>query len=946
MAATAYAAAVSLLNTMDDIKIHPLLSIHFKINYPIESLREKVDFFVDFVEKYSDAESREAEDLFSRIADAAHEAEETINVEAAHRVRAGSTGESHVITTGKLEKITQEMDCVKENAMNAKEETGFRDPYSPPPPASSSAPPPPYSQLPLASSCATMKGFAYAEDLMRRVATVARKAMPHKLQRKKKVMDYNKVVKAAAERTGSSVPPSSSSIPPATAMVGFDGYMEQLLDQLTGHHPGRQILPIVGMGGIGKTTLATNVYHNSNIMRQFKYRVWITVSQKFSPRKIYLQALSCLGISTGDVDTYNDQQLSDKLYKFLYDRRYLVVLDDVWSVEAWEKIMFFFPENNNKSRIVVTTRQQELVDYFGSSVVTLGFLDEKNSWELFCEKTFAEEGCPPELEEIGKEIVKKCKGLPLAITVFGGLLRKSPPTRKYWERIAKDRSLILDSEEGSIKPLSIFYLSYKHLPVWLKPCFLYLGLYPEDHEIDVPELIKLWVAEGFIRSKTEQSLEEVGESYTKELVDRNLLLVRELRLDKKLKSFRVHDIVRELCIRTGEREKYFCVRRDIDGMRHSIVDEATARLFYPRESQETPPSIVHPLILERERAKLSPKSRLLKVSLVRDRTNLGSYSQDVNLRYFYSGFEDDNAIHSSMQLFWSLQTLIIRHMGKTFDAPLEIWKMPQLRHIDMISISIPDPPSPTCEDDVIVLQNLQTLTHVKNLVLSEEVCKRIPNIKELSITYKFNDAEEASRCNSHLQNLGRFDKLETLQLYSNYPGGDSLLRLPSSITRLLLYGCKLEWSDMAMIASLPHLLFLELFDQAFVGGEWNLGSEEFLCLKRLRIVLCGDLIHWNITSGDSSNFPVLETLELAILSKLEEIPSVMGEIPTLERIDLKGCNESVNMSAIEILEEHESYGNRSLKLTLYLDNEDEAVMWRDKIQELGITCQNLHFHTP
>ncbi|KAL1537967.1 putative late blight resistance protein R1B-16 [Salvia divinorum] len=453
MAATAYASLVSLLNTMDQIQIHPHLSTCFD-NYQFQYLREIVDVLVDFVENYS-----EAEDLMRRIVDAAHEAEDVIEVEAADRIRGKFTTKSAKMLLRRLEKMIQEMSSIKESVIKFKEETGFissmRRPSPPPSSSSSSAP------------CAAKK----------------------------------------------------------TTMRGFDRHVAQLLDELIGHDS-RRILPIVGMGGIGKTTLARNVYDNSLVVYHFDVRAWVTVSQEYNASDMLSQALSCLGGSSDKAD----DELGEELHQTLYGRRYLIVLDDVWSVAAWEKIKSFFPENGNGSRIVVTTREQKVVNYFGSSSLFVDFLDYKNSWDLFCEVAFAEQNCPPQLERIVEKIVGKCRGLPLAIRVIGGLLGKSLRTQEYWEEIAKDKSLVLECS---------------------------------NHKIDVSRLIKLWVAGGFIKRTKNQSLEQVAESYINELVDRNLLLVGELTKHKKVElgwSFHLHNIVRlskleSLSIR-GRRERY------------------------------------------------------------------------------------------------------------------------------------------------------------------------------------------------------------------------------------------------------------------------------------------------------------------------------------------------------------------------------------------------------
>lgn len=144
---------------------------------------------------------------------------------------------------------------------------------------------------------------------------------------------------------------------------------------------------------------------------------------------------------------------------------------------------------------------------------------------------------------------------------------------------------------------------------------------------------------------------------------------------------------------------------------------------------------------------------------------------------------------------------------------------------------------------------------------------------------------------------------------------------------------------MKMIASLPHLEGLELHGRAVVETEWNFAEEKFRCLRFLDIHGCHELINM---SADSSNFPVLRELSIGSLSKLEEIPSGVGDIPTLVIMRLSNCSESATISAIKILEEQESLGNEDLHLILGISDKSQEEMWREKIQALDFTCQNLH----
>ncbi|KZV24874.1 hypothetical protein F511_14757 [Dorcoceras hygrometricum] len=716
-------------------------------------------------------------------------------------------------------------------------------------------------------------------------------------------------------------------------MVGFDEDLDQMMDTLTGDESNLQILSVVGMGGIGKTTLARHIYSNPFIVNHFDLHAWVTISQQYSVHEILLGLIKDTGVVAGVGEKLTDDELGLRLYKILFGRRYLIVMDDMWSIEVWHAIKRFFPDSDNGCRILVTTRLSNVADDFHSCTPhRLPLLDEVQSWSLFCGKVFGKsESCPLELEEIGKTIVRNCGGLPLAVAAISGLLAKSSRTVEYWESVANDTYEALNIG-GDGFCFEILSLSYRHLPVHLKPCFLYMSIYPEDSNIKISTLVQLWVAEGIVKPIRYKSLEEVAEDNLKDLIDRNLIQARDYGSRNNIKSCTIHDLFRELCLKEAQKENFLCVAmihslnrhpRSISDMRRLIIQRTSDEEEFQQEVFDAmnSASCVRSLIC-RDSAyvliKLPVRCRLLRVLSIDDICSHEEVLQLVNLRYILSG--DELNILELLSLTWNLQTVDFGDTLNTVFLPTEIWEMPHLRHLKIGhgDFYLPDPPSTNSKNgrrDIFELKNLQTLSTIRNFRCTKEVLRRIPNLKKLGTTYKrFSDGFGWDYY--EIYNLVHLRNLESFTLESDEKLPQNLC-FPRSLKKLTLKYCEVYWGYLTVVGSLPHLEALNLMYGAVVGREWNPVEGQFLKLKSLRIYDT-DLEEW---VADSSHFPNLEKLQLESLRDLKEIPYGIGEIGTLRSISLFDCSSSANASAEKIQEEQQQLGNSDIQVHVEIEDD-------------------------
>ncbi|KAG5578090.1 hypothetical protein H5410_058224 [Solanum commersonii] len=729
-------------------------------------------------------------------------------------------------------------------------------------------------------------------------------------------------------------------------VVGLDDDFLRIADKLTGYPEKLDVVVIFGMGGIGKTTLAKRIFHDKLIEEHFYVRAWITVSERYKVRNMLLDLLGCTSKVPFIMDEMENEKLAELLYKSLKGQRYLIVMDDVWYTEAWDDVRRYFPNDKNGSRVMVTSRIMKVARFISpfNPPHQMRFLTVDESWKLLQKKILGLDDpsfcCDYEMERIGMQISKRCKGLPLAIVMVAGILSKESATASKWSDVAENIHSSFVTEE-SREFLDILALSYNHLPHHLKACFLYMGAFPEDVEIPVWRLIRLWTAEGFIKLESPKTLEFVAQEYLQELIDRSLIIVSKRSYDNRVKTCSIHDILRNFCQEEAKQEKLLHVVRRLEP--HFPQGVHRRLHFHSDIFAYSSYTYSNPYV----RSFLSSKACSVledsyfgcmgfKLLRVLDVVNYSFYGfpihviKLVHLRYLALSINSE--LPRSISKLKNLQTLIIYWGTKEMRIlPLEIWKMPILRHIHvkgdvlLFGSSIAD----HSKRNFQVLGNLQTLCTItiSTINFSHGLVATLPNLKTLAsnlVTGGNHDAFDVDWLGSCLNNLEQMYSLETLKLLFNLPMNsprprNSIQRwnaFPPNLKNLTLSCSFLLWEDARVLGNLPNLEVLKLKDFSFQGPEWETDEEGFHRLKYL-LVESRDLVVWKQASTDSYPFPVLQHLVLRFCYKLKEIPYEIGDIPSLQVIELHSCSPYATRLARMIQQEQIDSGNSCLEVFIH-----------------------------
>ncbi|XP_057779437.1 putative late blight resistance protein homolog R1A-3 [Salvia miltiorrhiza] len=430
-------------------------------------------------------------------------------------------------------------------------------------------------------------------------------------------------------------------------------------------------------------------------------------------------------------------------------------------------------------------------------------------------------------------------------------------------------------------------------------------------------------------------LKTIGKELLKDLVDRNLILVDELGSTGNIKSVKIHDLLRDLCLNLGQRDGFYHVigqssPRGIHSQRRIVIPRNTSEKKVLDDLQYM--SRARSIICEYGKVPQCSNYGLLrtihayKFRTYEDESYVNSLvSRCVNLRHLAVEVGSMSSIFSSFNHLWNLHTLIVSsRYNSTFNVPTEIWKMPQLRHIEMAEriLCLPNP-----LNDAVVMQNLVVLEGAHNFKCDDEVVKRILNIKKLGILYSGREGidHDDYYCLSNIKSLC---KLESLDICNESDASLHKLSFPETLKSLTLdMKGDFEWEGMLeKIGALPLLEKFILWRGCFGKGKWEMVEGQFPCLKYLGLHSCPSLEHWT-AEASSVVFPRLEKLYLSQLEELKEIPFQIGDISTLQNIWLFDSSESAAMCVKEIVEEQVELQGEDLPfhVQVWLMRKDEAV---------------------
>ncbi|KAK8626944.1 hypothetical protein V6N13_134573 [Hibiscus sabdariffa] len=729
------------------------------------------------------------------------------------------------------------------------------------------------------------------------------------------------------------------------------GEMVSMILSNATHCDGLSVYAICGMGGLGKTTIAQLVYNDQNVARAFDLRVWVCVSDDFDVKRLTKAIVESIEGKSCDIQDLDP--LQRRLVEQLVGKRFLIVLDDVWNEfhEEWDRLKQALQSGRSGSTIIVTTRLEKVADMMATVPFRrLGCLTDGDSWSLFKQRAFGmgtNEG-NANLETIGRRIVQRCGGVPLAIKAVGSILR-SKSQESEWLNVRD--SEIWDLEDEASRILAVLRLSYEHLPSYMKQCFSFCSIFPKDHVMKKDELIGLWMANGFIPSRGQLDLHDMGCEIFSELTRRSFF--QEINEDVRgTVTCKMHDLIHDVA--TSIKGYECCV---IESDERLKIPKTARHLFVHNSSSsrnvmdlsKLPP--LRSLILDSKShfvcnisnpSNFISNQKHLKVLDCGDRFINVAYNSLKHLRYLRFHDPRVKALPESISSLHNLQTLNLPGCSSLAMIPNGLKKLKNLKYLDLRGchelISMP-----------VGLGELTCLRKLSKFVVGVDKGRGIDELKELALEGELSITGLCNVENStEARNANLIEKKNLRLLELSWPRNDwerthhehgndeeiiDALQPHPSLKKLGITDYQgVRFPNWMMDLLLPNLVKIQLHckrcDQLPPLGKlrflkvlfiWGMGA-----LKRIDSGFYGDM---------ESCFPSLELLELGGARCLEEWTTANGgeHFPVLRSLSIGGCcPKLVKLPMLQSLKE------------LVVENANDTLLKSLMMKATNLTSLRLH----